>query len=578
MKLFRCLIILLSIFAFVRCTPETPEPTKPNQEQNDPDNPGDNPGTDNPGGDTPGGDTPGGDTPGGDTPGGDTPGPVVTNVLATVYTQSFDGDSSYYGYMSDGNWNNATGTGAASASYDSWNANISNNSYGSANAYTGASGVCYANIFQSNSGVFGHWTISGISTGSYRNFRFSFGTIQTSDVLTLEVSHDGSDWTSLAYSHGKSYNSWGRAEVCFSTGSGVSSLSIRFTLTGAKSSYTYGAKLDDLLLEAVDTEYETVIGGNSGGGGGGGQQIVSKYAELPVIDNSHSDYYYNTLYTTTVSSKKHVRNFSFCYDTRRHNPIWVAFPMHSIYAEGYGRSIVLDDQGNPVTDDEGKTFDPWMQYPDLPVGKQSIIWDIEGNGYQYWSAQSAILGGRGSWTKGHLCMSSSRTGANQEINLQTFYPVNIAPQSNKYAGAGIFGDLWGKTEDFHWQRGSQICSDTLYVVAGCHYANDNNIEYDACNSNTRSSYSKPCVIPTHQYKIFLRTRSGNTGKPVNKCSENELKTIGFWFDSVLATGSSTEVSDYAVSVAEIERRTGLTFFPDIPAAVKNQCTPGDWGL
>ena len=289
------------------------------------------------------------------------------------------------------------------------------------------------------------------------------------------------------------------------------------------------------------------------------------YAELPAFDNTNTDYYYNTLYANTVKSGRRVRNFSFCYDTRRHNPIWVAFPMHSIYAEGSGRS----------TNEEGK--DPWMRYPDLPLGQQSIIWDIEGDGFMYWSASSSILSG-GSWTKGHLCMSSSRAGAGSELNLQTFYPVNIAPQSNTYAGAGIFGSLWGKTEDFHWQWGSQICYDTLYVVAGCHYANDDNIEYDACNWNTRSEYSKACIIPTHQYKLFLRTRSGITGKDVRKCTESELKTIGFWFDSVLPVGSSSDLADYAVSVSEIEKRTCIVFFPDIPASVRSQCQTSDWNL
>ena len=292
---------------------------------------------------------------------------------------------------------------------------------------------------------------------------------------------------------------------------------------------------------------------------------INKYIECPEsVDNS--DYYYNTLYTHTVKTNKAVRNFSFCYDTRRHNPIWVAFPMHSIYAEGSGRS--KDENGN----------DPWMMYPDLPLDKQSIIWVVDPENYpnyQYWSYSSSMLNG-GMWTKGHLCMSSSRSGAGEEINLQTFYPVNIAPQSN--ARAGIFSDIWSQTEDLHWQRGSQICSDTLYVVAGCYYETDDNVEYDACSGNRRSSYSKPCVAPTHQYKLLLRTRNGSTGKAVQNCSASELKCIGFWMDSVIPSGSSDNLADYAMSVAEIERITGLTFFPGAPAEVKQQCAPSDWGL
>ena len=546
MEFLKYVIILLSIFAFSYCSPDNPDNPKDNQEQNEP----------------------GDDTPGGG--GAVTPPPAVTNVLETIFAESFDHNTSYSGYMTSGDWSDASGTGAATVTYNAWNAGIYNNNHGSAGAYDGASGGCYANIYQSGSGVYGYYTINGISTGTYKNFRLRFGAIQTSEVLTLEVCHDGSTWTPLQYSNGEGYNSWGRAEICFSVLDGNGTLSLKFTAAQPKSDYAYGGKLDDILLQAVDTEYETVLKSKEEEVDNPG--LKKRYAELPAVDNDNPDYYYNTLYTKTVSSKKHVRNYSFCYDTRRHNPIWVAFPMHSIYAEGSGRS--RDDNGN----------DPWMKYPDLDDGQQSIIYDITKDGsHMFWS-NSASQGRRQdgdasvtlTWTKGHLCMSSSRSGAGEEINLQTFYPVNIAPQPNQYSG--LFSTIWGLTEDFHWQRGSQICPDTLYVVTGCKYADDTWIEYDATDWGDRCDYSKPCVIPTHQFKVFLRTREGDTGKPVHQCSASELKTIGFWMDIFIPGSSSTSLADYAVSVAQVERLTGLTFFPDIPSEVKEQCNPEDWGL
>ena len=498
----------------------------------------------------------GGDN-GGDNGGGDVPIPPqpTEEVLATIYSEDFDGSPSYTGFMTNADWHNPKGEGALEVEYSSWNASIYS-SYGSSGAYTGASGKCFANIYQSSNGNFGHLEISGIALGAYSNFRLSFGAIQGSDVLRLELSSDGAEWTSIPYSTGKDYNNWTRVETGFSIGEGVTSLQIKFTLLGGKESYTYGAKLDDLLLEAVEEPYETVLKGP--------KKLVSQYAELPVIDRSNQDYYYNTLYTTTVSSKKRVRNFSFCYDVRRHNPVWVAFPMHSIYAEGSGRS--KDANGN----------DPWMQYPDLGFSQQSIIWDIKEDGkHMFWSNKAEQTGSM-VWTKGHLCMSSSRSGAGEEINLQTFYPVNIAPQPNQYTSN--FSTIWSKTEDMHWQRGSQICSDTLYIVTGCHYGDETWFEYDACDWGEQCEYSKPCIIPTNQYKILLRTVSGNSGKPVHACSASELKAIGFWMDIYLPENASPNLADYAVSVSEIERRTGQSFFPDIPAEVKSQCRPSDWGL
>ena len=46
----------------------------------------------------------------------------------------------------------------------------------------------------------------------------------------------------------------------------------------------------------------------------------------------------------------------------------------------------------------------------------------------------------------------------------------------------------------------------------------------------------------------------------------------------LPENASSDLADYAVSVSEIARRTGQSFFPDIPAEVKSQCRPSDWGL
>lgn len=50
------------------------------------------------------------------------------------------------------------------------------------------------------------------------------------------------------------------------------------------------------------------------------------------------DYAFFTHWTRSVNSNKVVRNYSYCYDTCRRNPIWAAYPLHPVYREGgYGR-------------------------------------------------------------------------------------------------------------------------------------------------------------------------------------------------------------------------------------------------
>ena len=84
-------------------------------------------------------------------------------------------------------------------------------------------------------------------------------------------------------------------------------------------------------------------------------------------------------------------------------------------------------------------------------------------------------------------------------------------------------------------------------------------------------YSKECIVPTHYYKLLLRTRSGNLRKPIQECSAGELKAVGFWFenaDVIKGSTAPTLGAEFMVSVEEIEKITGFTFFPDVPAEVK----------
>ncbi len=446
------------------------------------------------------------------------------------------------------------------------NASIRNDNYGSKGnngTYEGATGAGYVRMtYLTSSKTYGYLVFENISTCGRTDFNLSLGAMQGKSEMSIEVIAAGASQT-LDFNFKGTYNNWEKVSCSFSIPEGTASFTLKFTLLVPYPDYKYGANIDDILITSGGNSGQQGQGGSEGGSGESSGQgdpgRINKYVENP-SPSTNSDYCSSTLYTHTVRTNKSVRNFSFCYDTRRHNPIWVAFPMHSIYAEGNG----------------GRTSpDPWQKYPGLPTEKQSIIWNIEDSGYQYWSYTARQSQGF-SWTKGHLCMSASRGGADSEMNIQTFYPVNIAPQIGSRAPR--FAELWSKTENYHYHRGTQICSDTLYVVCGCYYGDPTWIEYDACNYGEHSQWSKQVEMPTNQYKILLRTRSGNSGKRVQDCSASELKAIGFWFDSIIPDSASAELKDYAVSIAEIERRTGLEFFPAVTSDIKSQCVPSDWGL
>jgi len=301
------------------------------------------------------------------------------------------------------------------------------------------------------------------------------------------------------------------------------------------------------------------------------------------------DFAFFTHWSKSVKTKKTVRNYSYCYDTRRHNPVWVAYPMHAVYREGgTGRT-------NP---------DPWAPDPALDEALQSKIYKSAGDGdgiydgYQFWgTATMSALGVGGYWSKGHLCMSSERGGAGSEINMQTFRPTNIAPQPS--AKASDFATVWSyaeslfsgtndyKNTDFAADDGRQnlnIVADTLFLVAGCYYEHDNWKDRDASNSGyspVASAVSKLCIMPTHQFKMALRTKKGNTGKRIAECTADELQAIGFWiecFTTGAETSATAQLNKIAVPVSFIEEKMGIEFFPDVPASVKASFTPADWGF
>lgn len=203
-----------------------------------------------------------------------------------------------------------------------------------------------------------------------------------------------------------------------------------------------------------------------------------------------------------------VRNYSICYDTEHRMPLWVAYPMHPMYLGSAGR-----------TNDWG--YDPKVQrslQPELSGG-----W--KGSGYD----------------RGHLLASADRNYS-RGINSTTFYYTNLGAQAGKM-NQGTWNELENRVRN--WCRQSQY--DTLYVVTGCILP-----EAPERVEKIRDNAGKFSSIPKYFYKALARKHK-TTGK---------YSTVAFMVENVAnAAGYARSV----VSVEEIERRTGFTFFPNIPA-------------
>lgn len=470
------------------------------------------------------------------------------NLDADTYSSSAVYIDQWDGYI------NAEGEGAADVYYTGQTVSIRNNF--TSTGYPDASGK---NAFNFGNNADAHLVVHDIALKPGQEcLELTFGvvppknsTFTPGSTMNLYVDFDGkSGRTNELDFEVQKYGTWYLATTSFRIEGGTPS-TVNFIMKANAS----GVRVDDLKLTVAETASQTVEYG-------GPPTEGRPWAELPASLSANPDYKFIYHSTTTVSTNQEVRNYSACYDIRRHNPVWVAYPCHPIYREGYGRT-------DP---------DPWQPDPEMKSSEQSIIfgqdyanWPYVEDLYQYWMQ---MPDGR-NFTRGHLLRSDDRRGAGEEINIQTFYPTNIAPEELLYP------DVHSELESL--LTGSWTCSDTVYVVSGCYYGDDSWTTWDACSWDIKSDLSKKCVVPTHIFKIYLRTKSGNTGRSVYDCSADELMAIGFWLpQDVTGEGerSGGNVADFAYSVDEIERLTGneFEFFPGVPDEVTAAYNLDDWGL
>ena len=258
----------------------------------------------------------------------------------------------------------------------------------------------------------------------------------------------------------------------------------------------------------------------------------SGWAELPAQKESRE------LYITHHMCDEKTRNYTVCYSARHRSPMWIAAPMH----ESYNGSV--------------KRIDNYDYDPTLPV-----------------NIQTRLKRSYGEYTRGHMLGSAERN-ASREMNTQTFYVTNIAPQIQK--GFNQQGGAWNNLEKF---VDGQLCADTLYVVTGAIYDEYTTADGEVIKPRTTTNKNdgEQVGVPTAYYKALLRTKAGNSGKSVAECKASELKCAAF----VVAHRSESGLKPSAeniMSVDELERLTGVDFFKGVPHAPEDKAVAKEWGL
>lgn len=251
---------------------------------------------------------------------------------------------------------------------------------------------------------------------------------------------------------------------------------------------------------------------------------VPQWLELPAIDTT--DLFFITHQMEV--GKKEVRNYSFLWDTTALVAHWVAYPLN----------------GNLISN--GSRTNEWGLDPKVPRRLQPVLF----RAYSH-----AGYGENGWYNRGHQLPSADRLS--YEANVATFYGTNMTPQISE-----LNAQAWGVLEGMvrNWSR---KC-DTLYVVTGCtligstQYVSDNE--------------GKKVAVPTGYFKALLGyKKSGTIG--ISGTTGGYTSTA-FWFDHREYPGNTGAVMAQKITVDQLEKKTGLDFFVNLPALIgeKNATT------
>ena len=190
----------------------------------------------------------------------------------------------------------------------------------------------------------------------------------------------------------------------------------------------------------------------------------------------------------------------------------------------------------------GGDCDPFQPDPLIPTLYQTTLSDHASNGYD----------------RGHMLGSADRLNS-KEANGQTFYLSNMHPQQgiNFNQNGGIWYNLEVKIRNEYDKASFR---DTLYVVKGGTIADG------------QYSTKRRLVVPNYFYMALLCKNPAKSG--------GGYKAIAFWMEH--KANASTNYKAYAISIDELERKTGIDFFcnlpDDIEEKVESSLSLSAWGL
>lgn len=231
---------------------------------------------------------------------------------------------------------------------------------------------------------------------------------------------------------------------------------------------------------------------------------------------------------TSTSYDKDGVNFSVEWDCDKRSQRWTCYQMHKGYSGKYSR-------------------------------ESNFFFDATNlNSNEYWGEYTRFPG----YDRGHICPSGDRT-ASKEMNSQTFVMTNMQPQYhlfNSYDDKSGNNGLWLRMENQLRKWADKLsATDTIFVCKGGTIDSETNII---------TRIGGKLIVPKYFYMAILRKSSfGYAG-------------MAFWSEQKNEWRTNETLRSHAISIAELEKRTGIDFFCNLPddveAQVEKTFNPSVW--
>lgn len=238
----------------------------------------------------------------------------------------------------------------------------------------------------------------------------------------------------------------------------------------------------------------------------------------------------NSIILKYYSGDEYGLNYCVEWDTEKKSQRWSCYFMvdhhHSnndklhTYTGNVGRYDPMSNPGNHPND---------RQYP----------WDPQLPEEYRWSDDLFVRSG---YDHGHICPSADRQYS-REANYQTFYMTNMQPQRNLFNAK-----LWAVMEQKVRDITPKTIGDTLYVCKGGTIDNESQI---------LTRIQSKMIVPKYFYMALLLKKN------------NQYSAFAFWAEHINADHSNDKLSDYVITIDELEKRTGIDFFCNLPDNTEN---------